>query len=165
MSDSKRRDKEVAIFDLDGTIIDSSHRTPNNLDGTLNLERYRSLKTRENIFKDTLLPLADKMRRMYDSGKYHIVICTAREISQDDLDFLEHHDIKFHEMFNRSNVRKSHHGRLPDPQYKTKQLKKYKSTAYEFYDDALPIIDLFETYPNVTMVNANTANGVYQDGS
>ena len=110
MSDSKRRDKEVAIFDLDGTIIDSSHRTPNNLDGTLNLERY-------------------------------------------------------HEMFNRSNVRKSHHGRLPDPQYKTKQLKKYKSTAYEFYDDALPIIDLFETYPNVTMVNANTANGVYQDGS
>ena len=49
-------------------------------------------------------------------------------------------------------------------EYKTKQLKKYKSVKYEFYDDAKPIIELFKTYPNVRMVNANTANGVVQHG-
>ena len=159
-----RPNKKVAVFDLDGTIIDSSHRTPNKPDGTLDLQGYYDNRTRENIFKDTLLPLADKIRKMYNSGLYHIVICTAREIDQDDLDFLDYHNINFHEMLDRNNVRKKYHWHLPDAEYKTKQLKKYKSVKYEFYDDAKPIIELFKTYPNVRMVNANTANGVVQHG-
>ena len=32
--------KRVVIFDLDETVVDSAHRTPNNPDGTLNLSRY-----------------------------------------------------------------------------------------------------------------------------
>ena len=36
--------------------------------------------------------------------------------------------------------------------------------TYLIYDDAKPIIELFNTYPNVRMVNANTANGVVQHG-
>jgi hypothetical protein len=56
--------KKIAIFDLDGTVIDSEHRTPNKADGTLDLERYFELKTRENIFRDTVLPLADRMKEM-----------------------------------------------------------------------------------------------------
>ena len=98
-----RPNKKVAVFDLDGTLIDSSHRTPNKPDGTLDLQGYYDNRTRENIFKDTLLPLADKIRKMYNSGLYHIVICTAREIDQDDLDFLDYHNIKFHEMLDRNN--------------------------------------------------------------
>ena len=69
--------KKIAVFDLDGTVIDSEHRTPNKADGTLDLDGYFQLRTRENIFKDTLLPLAEIMKEMYDSGDYHIVICTA----------------------------------------------------------------------------------------
>ena len=56
---NKGMKKKIAIFDLDGTVIDSSHRTPNKPDGTLDLEGYFELRTRKNIFKDTLLPLAD----------------------------------------------------------------------------------------------------------
>jgi FMN phosphatase YigB (HAD superfamily) len=156
----KRVSKKTAVFDLDGTIINSAHRTPNNADGTLDLKRYFENKTRESIFRDTLLPLADKMKQMYDSGQYHIVICTAREMDQDDFDFLDYHGIKYDEIYERNDVRKKYHWELPDPQYKTKQLKKYKNTSYIFYDDAKPTIDLFNTYPNVNMVDANTANGV-----
>ena len=89
--------KQIAIFDLDGTVIDSAHRTPNKADGTLDLTRYFELRTRESIFKDTLLPLADRMKEMYDSGEWHIVICTAREMDQDDFDFLADNNLKFHE--------------------------------------------------------------------
>lgn len=152
------KNKKIAIFDLDGTVIDSSHRTPNHPDGTLNLDGYFELKTRENVFKDTLLPLADKMKEMYDSGEYHIVICTAREMNEDDYDFLYIHNLKYHEIFERSNVRKPHHWNLPDAAYKTKQLKPYKYKKYEFYDDAGPIVSAFSSYPNVTMYDANIEN-------
>jgi FMN phosphatase YigB (HAD superfamily) len=155
-----RKDKEIVIFDLDETIINSTHRIPNKPDGTLDLVRYFELKTRENVFKDTLLPLADLMRDMYASGKYHVIICTARHMNEDDYDFLEENDLKFHEIFERGNVRKAHHYDLPDAEYKTKMLKKYKNTPYTFYDDATPIISTFSTYPNVKMVDATAANSV-----
>jgi len=150
--------KPIVIFDLDETIIDSSHRTPNNPDGTLDLAKYFENKTRENIFKDKLLPLASKMKEMYESQCFHIVICTARDMDKDDFDFLEFHGLKYDEIFHRGNVRKPHHHNLPDAEYKTKQLKKYKNTHYTFYDDAAPIIERFSTYPNVDMIDAREAN-------
>ena len=151
--------KKIAVFDLDGTLIDSSHRTPNKPDGTLDLQGYYKNKTRENVFKDELLPLVDEIKEMYASGDWHIVICTAREMNLDDFDFLDYHGIKYDEIYERNDIRKKYHWALPDPQYKTKQLKKYKNTSYIFYDDAQPTIDLFNTYPNVDMIDANTANG------
>ena len=160
----RKGNKKVVVFDLDGTIVDSSHRTPNKADGTLDLKGYYKNRTRENIFKDKLLPLATVMREKYYSGEYHVVVCTAREIDQDDLDFLNDRNLPFHEILERNNCRKKYHWGLPDPQYKTKQLKEFKHTEYTFYDDAKPIIELFETYPNVNMVDANQANGVYQSG-
>ena len=39
--------KKVVVFDLDGTVIDSAHRTPNLPDGTLDLAGYHKRKTRE----------------------------------------------------------------------------------------------------------------------
>jgi len=156
--------RKIAVFDLDGTVIDSTHRTPNNPDGTLDLQGYYKNRTRANIFKDTLLPLAEVMRDRYRSGDYHVVICTAREIDQDDLEFLEYHGLKYHEILDRNNCRKKYHWGLPDPQYKTKQLKKYKHEEYTFYDDAKPTIELFSEYSNVNMVDANKANTEIQNG-
>ena len=155
--------KKIVVFDLDGTVIDSSHRTPSNPDGTLDLQGYYKNRTRANIFKDTLLPLAEVMKERYRDGDY-VVICTAREIDEDDLEFLEYHGLKYDEILDRTNCRKKYHWGLPDPEYKTKQLKEFKYTEYTFYDDAKPTIELFSGYSNVNMIDANKANTEIQNG-
>ena len=81
------------IYDLDGTVIDSSHRRKFDTDGNLRLSYWRSHNTRKDVFGDSLLPLAKHMKKkMVDNI---VIICTAREISQNDLDFLEGHGIRY----------------------------------------------------------------------
>ena len=46
------------IFDLDGTVIDSSHRALANADGSITLDFWRENSTAEMIAKDKLFPLA-----------------------------------------------------------------------------------------------------------
>ena len=53
---------QIYIFDLDGTVINSSHRFTGTAEGKVNLEAWIKDSTRENIFKDTLLPLAKFMK-------------------------------------------------------------------------------------------------------
>ena len=48
---------KICIYDLDGTIIDSSHRAKYSDDGILDLEHSKENSTKENIFRDELLPL------------------------------------------------------------------------------------------------------------
>ena len=80
--------KNIVIFDLDQTVIDSSHRNPNNADGTLNLEQYFKLRTRNSIFKDKLLPLA-KVFKQLNTEENYIIVATARNIDYNDIDFLK----------------------------------------------------------------------------
>lgn len=68
------------IFDLDGTVVDTSHRYRNLPNGHIDLEYWFANSIPEKIAQDALLPLADSMRKMYDAG-HHIVICTARDFS------------------------------------------------------------------------------------
>lgn len=68
------------IFDLDGTVIDTSHRYRNNAEGHCDLDFWFANSTPEMIARDTLLPLAASMRTMFAAG-HTIVICTARDFS------------------------------------------------------------------------------------
>ena len=87
------------IYDLDGTVIDSSHRRKFDTDGNLRLSYWRSHNTRKDVFGDSLLPLAKHMKKkMVDNI---VIICTAREISQNDLDFLEDHGIRYDHIISR----------------------------------------------------------------
>ncbi len=79
--------KNITIFDLDGTCIDSSHRQNTLPDGTLDLTNWFANATPEKIFQDTLMPLAQQIRKRQKAGDFTIV-CTARTMSFADFEFL-----------------------------------------------------------------------------
>ena len=64
---------QLFIFDLDDTVIDSSHRatlTVVNGQVELDLNAWRKDSTYENIMKDSLLPLANYMRECIQRRAY-----------------------------------------------------------------------------------------------
>lgn len=88
------------IFDLDGTVIDSSHRHATLADGSLDLAHWRENATPEKIAKDGLLPLARVMRSLHNAG-HHLIICTARYMQLADLIFLADNDLPHHHLLSR----------------------------------------------------------------
>jgi phosphoglycolate phosphatase-like HAD superfamily hydrolase len=135
--------KRVVIFDLDETIIDSAHRTPNRPDGTLDLDRYFALKNRESIFRDSLLPLAETFKRL-DRSENYIVICTARAMNQDDFDFLAHHGLDAHLVLCRPLDGSENH--IKDATLKRRKiqrlrnLRQFANLPVVMFDDAKPVI-------------------------
>ena len=77
--------KNIVIFDLDGTTIDSSHRQATKSDGTLDLAHWFDNATPEKIFADKLLPLAQQMHKRCKAGDY-VIVCTARAMQFADFE-------------------------------------------------------------------------------
>jgi len=73
----------IAVFDLDGTVLDSSHRALINENGGINIEEWRS-HTAEQILNDSELPLADYMRFCISSPEIRTWICTSRHLQNAD---------------------------------------------------------------------------------
>ena len=69
------------IFDLDGTVIDSTHRQGDTLDD------WRRMNTVGNIMRDRLLPLAGKMQTAIQDG-LDVWVCTSRVMGKADFAFL-----------------------------------------------------------------------------
>ena len=86
------------IFDLDGTVIDSSHRQNTRPDGSLDLARWIENNTPEKILADSLLPLADKMREV-NREIDRVAIITARVMQDADLAFLKRNGLEFNFLF------------------------------------------------------------------
>jgi len=89
------------IFDLDHTVIDSSHRKATLPDGSLDLDHWIENNTSEKIARDGLLPALAMLRSAFYSGKHTVVICTARVLSNADYEFFTLHNIPFHTMLDR----------------------------------------------------------------
>ena len=69
------------IFDLDGTVIDSTHRQGDTL------ADWRRMNTVGNIMRDRLLPLAGKMQTAIQDG-LDVWVCTSRVMGKADFAFL-----------------------------------------------------------------------------
>ena len=134
--------KRIIILDLDETIVDSSHRQPNNPDGTLNLKKYLKLKNRENTFKDTLLPLA-RFWKNIDYSENYVVVCTARSWADHDQEFLDAHGLFFNKVVARFTEK---HNNMSDSELKKKglsylfNLNQFKDLPKIMFDDAAPVI-------------------------
>ena len=107
------------IYDLDGTVIDSAHRYTMLPNGDIDLAAWIADNTRENCFKDGLLPTVKTLRRDYRAG-CNIIICTARVLSEWDYEFFMANDIPYHVMLDRPLDCKS-----PDALLKEFQLRLY----------------------------------------
>jgi hypothetical protein len=81
------------IFDLDHTIIDSSHRQSYLADGSLDLVHWRENSTPEKIQQDSLLPLASHWSSLLDNLNIRIIVCTARVMAAADYQFLTEHGL------------------------------------------------------------------------
>lgn len=118
----------IIIFDLDGTVIDTSHRYRNKPDGTIDLDYWFANSTPEMIARDKLLPLANAWRRYY-ADNHTIVVCTARDFTPLNgvdlgvvyLDFLESNGLYHHACLHRSLAGPDHES-LGDGELKTRLL-------------------------------------------
>lgn len=88
------------IFDLDGTVIDSSHRQATLADGSLDLDHWFEHNKPEKIMQDSLLPLADHMRKVKAAG-HTVIVCTARAVQPADKEFLHVNNLKYDALLHR----------------------------------------------------------------
>ena len=145
--------KNIVIFDLDQTVIDSSHRSPNNSDGTINLEKYFKSRTRTNIFRDKLLPLSRIFKQLKNDG-YYIIVATSRNIDHDDVDFLKSKGLNPDMILSRKRIIEN---AVPDADLKARKLnslfnlKQFKNVPKFMFDDAPSIISKMRKLGIVTL--------------
>ena len=147
------------IFDLDGTVIDSSHRQNTLPDGSLDLAHWIENNTVDKILADSLLPLAEKMREVRSDT---VAVITARVIQDADLAFLKRHNLKFDFLFSRAQGNST-----PDDLLKRRAIlrlaaKMNKSIAWMrknavFFDDNLAVLDIMASM-GIKTINATLAN-------
>lgn len=134
------------IFDLDHTLIDSSHRQLTRPDGSLDLAHWRENCTYEMVMRDRLLPLAEQARDLLYRDNCEVMACTARVMGRADYEYLRSVGLVFDEILSRPSTCD-----LPDARLKEMLLR---ATAYErgesFYrfarrsimiDDNLSVLD------------------------
>jgi hypothetical protein len=128
--------KNITIFDLDGTVIDSTHRQATKPDGTLDIANWLENSTPEKIFGDSVLPLAQQINKRSKRGDY-VLVCTARNMTDADFEFLMDNGINPHKIISRPIGNNT-----PDGELKAKQLqqlfnlKQFKNANKVMFDDA-----------------------------
>ena len=78
--------KRIHTYDLDGVLVDTSHRYRNKPDGTIDLDYwFAKMHLRD---QDKLLPLAKQYLADCLNPEIYVVICTSRSQDQRDIDFI-----------------------------------------------------------------------------
>ena len=80
--------KQIHVYDMDGVLVDTSHRYRNLPDGTIDLEYWFANRTREQIAKDILLPLAKQYQSDCINENIYTIICTSRMYNLLDIEFI-----------------------------------------------------------------------------
>jgi hypothetical protein len=89
------------IYDLDGTVINSSHRTLYTADKARSLAYWRAHNTPALIARDQPLPLLDTLKAQHKAG-HTIVLCTSRIMSPADYAWLWDHGVPYYRCLHRT---------------------------------------------------------------
>ena len=151
--------KQVTIFDLDGTVIDSSHRQATLPNGNLDLANWVANSTPEKIFKDKILPLAQEMRRRHKKGDYTI-ICTARNLSYADFEFLMENGLLADKVISRPQGNNENDAKLKRKQLNSfLSLKQFKQAHKIMFDDNNEVRSLLRQI-GISVIHPNKYNKV-----
>lgn len=152
----------MIIFDLDHTVIDSSHRQSTLPCGSLDLAHWIENNTPEKIMQDKLLPLAELWKANKKAGRV-VGVCTARVLQDADYQFLADNGLDCDFILSREMGDSSGDGVL-----KEKLLRQYAdkiSTPFEtftanikaFYDDNKIVLKTLDAL-NIKAYNALELN-------
>ena len=126
---------KICIYDLDGTVIDSSHRATHDEQGNIDLVNWKAKSTKDFIFQDSLMPLYSQLVKDYKNGDM-VILCTAREFSKWDWEYLYFHNIYFDRVISRPKGNISNDGELKKNQLRYLfTLPCYRDRIKIFYDD------------------------------
>lgn len=80
--------KKIAIYDIDGTLVDSMHRFRVNPEtGRIDLDFWIENDTPEKIELDKLLPLADRYKNDLKNPEVYVILATARACEFGDANY------------------------------------------------------------------------------
>jgi hydroxymethylpyrimidine pyrophosphatase-like HAD family hydrolase len=129
------KEPKIYIFDLDGTIIDSSHRATHDINGNIDLNGWKEKSTKDFIFQDSLLPLYAKLQEVYKNGDM-VILCTARELGKWDYEYINMHNIYYDRIISRpkGNQTKDHILKKNQCRYLF-TLPQYRNIEKWFFDD------------------------------
>jgi hypothetical protein len=92
--ESIKRDRSIIpVFDLDGVIIDATHRQLTKADGSLDLDHYRENSKPSMIEQDRALPFAITLLKLTEA-QIPFYVCTARVICKSSKKWLTKRGIK-----------------------------------------------------------------------
>lgn len=125
----------ICIYDLDGTVIDSSHRATHDENGNIDLSDWKAKSTKDLIFQDRLMPLYCQLQEDYKNGDM-VIICTARELSKWDYEYIYFHNIYFDRIISRPKGNDTSDSTLKKSQLRYLfNLPQYRNILKVFYDD------------------------------
>ena len=93
---------KYVIFDLDATVIDSSHRQITKPDGSLDLRAWKKNSTYAKVMRDSLLPLANHWKTIQEKRNVYIAVITARVMADADHDYLRFKRLKADRIMSRA---------------------------------------------------------------
>src|SRR6056300_1660411 len=143
---------KICIYDLDGTVIDSSHRATHDEKGNIDLDNWKAKSTKDFIFQDSLMPLYSQLQKDYKNGNM-VILCTARELGKWDYEFIHFYNIYYDRIISRPVGNREKDYKLKKnqlrylftlPQYKDKE---------KIYDDNLNNLWYVGTLGKVELVN------------
>jgi len=135
--------KLVIAWDLDGTLIDSSHRVKFN-NGVFDMDHWLKYHNDiDTVGKDSLLPLVDLYREFSKSGFTQICV-TAREMTEADFIFLEKNNLFFDMILHRGDSHEL------DSELKSRKLDNFLSAKgripFMAFDDKEENLEVFDKY-------------------
>jgi hydroxymethylpyrimidine pyrophosphatase-like HAD family hydrolase len=134
----KKMIREVHVYDMDGTIVDSLHRyrTIKNDSGEVKIDLPYWRENAHKAMEDSLLPLADQYRQQLDDPEVYVIIATAREMYAPDWEFVDTVLGKPDKVISRKHGDNIKGVELKSrPLRSLKNLKQFARAAWHFYED------------------------------